>query len=92
MSEEHPEPRGAGERVGDVYHDDMRRIQLFMDEALDDQLEREAAATGTSKAAIVRQCVARRYAGERTDVDPLGKLIGAFDGPATDDIDEAIYG
>jgi hypothetical protein len=37
----------------------MRRIQVVIDPELDDRLEREAAARGVSKSALVRKCVER---------------------------------
>ena len=70
----------------------MRRIQIYMDEELDERLEKEAAETGTSKAAIIRACVAAHYETGEATTDPLDGLIGAFDGPAVQDLDEAIYG
>lgn len=63
-----------------------------MDEALDDRLEREAAESGTSKAAIVRECVARRYADRDGVDDPIDDLIGSLHGDPVDDIDAVVYG
>jgi predicted DNA-binding protein len=37
----------------------MRRINVVIDPELDDRLEREAAARGISKSALVRECVER---------------------------------
>ncbi len=37
----------------------MRRINIVIDPELDDRLEHEAAARGTSKSALVRECVER---------------------------------
>lgn len=73
----------------------MRRIQIYMDEELDDRLEHDAAATGTSKAALIRACVAQHYADAHARADPLEALIGRFDGEPTDravSIDDVIYG
>lgn len=63
-----------------------------MDEALDDQLEREAAESGTSKAAIVRKCVAKRYADDDVEDDPIDALIGTLHGDPVDAIDDVVYG
>lgn len=65
-----------------------------MDEHLDERLEQEAAATGTSKAAIIRSCVAERFSSSSSEAsgDPLDALVGAFDGDPVDDLDEAVYG
>jgi len=68
----------------------MRRIQLYMDEQLDDQLETEAARIGTSKAALIREAVASFF-GQAGPSDPVDDLIGAFDGPAGEAIDDVIY-
>ena len=71
---------------------DVRRIQVFMDDDLDDQLEAEAAATGVSKASIVRESVAARYRQRSSAPDPIDALVGAFDGAPVDDLDAVIYG
>lgn len=69
----------------------MRRIQVVMDPELDDWLEREAAARGVSKSALVRECV-RNHAAEPYD-NGLWKLVGMFpDVEPVEDIDEFLYG
>ena len=40
----------------------MRRINIVIDPELDDRIEREAAARGTSKSAVVRECVEKGLA------------------------------
>ena len=74
----------------DVYSSVMRRIQIYMDEDLDDLLESDAARLGVSKASLIRDAVARRYAEQPND-DPLTPLIGAYDGPAGESIDDVVY-
>lgn len=72
----------------------VRRIQIYIDDQLDDQLEAEAVATGMSKAAIILDCVAAPYSRSRTMVDPIDALIGAFDGDPLADgerIDDVTY-
>ena len=70
----------------------MRRIQLYIQEELDDVLQLEAVKRKRSKASLIRECVAARYgAHSRTDTDPLTKLIGTVDIEAVD-VDEAVYG
>ena len=69
----------------------MRRIQLYMDEELDDRLETEAAERGVSKASLVRMAVAEWF-GTTTSEDPIDGLIGAFDGAPADSIEDVIYG
>ena len=70
----------------------MRRIQIYLDEAVDEALQSEAARTGRSKASLIRECVAGRYGRPAVaEVDPLDRLIGAFDvEPAP--VDEVVYG
>jgi hypothetical protein len=70
----------------------MRRIQIYMEEALDELLEAEAARTGSSKAALIRDCVAHHYRGRRRRDDPINRLVGAFGGDPVEDIDEVVYG
>ena len=74
----------------------MRRINIVIDPALDDRLELEAAARGTSKSALVRECVERGLHGVRHDNDlwsmaeVLEPLFAHVE--AVDDIDDVIYG
>ena len=69
----------------------MRRIQLVMEPQLDDWLEREAAARGISKSALVRECLHDRAAASSDN--GLRALIGvAGDAEPVDDIDEFLYG
>jgi hypothetical protein len=72
----------------------VKRLQIMIEEELDDALARQAAEEGVSKAALIR-----RYVGERLrplpayDEDPLRQLIGfAGDAEPVDDIDEFLYG
>lgn len=71
----------------------VRRLQIYMDEELDEALNAEAARSGRSKADLVRECVAQRYAAVSSSSagDPLDALVGAFDvEPA--DVDDVVYG
>lgn len=71
----------------------MRRLQIYLDEAVDDALAAEARRQGISKAAIIRRSLAR-------DLDPLPNpsqdpweaLDGWLSDGGVDDIDAAIYG
>jgi len=71
----------------------MKRLQIMIEQELDDALARQAAQEGVSKAALIR-----RYVGERLrplpplEEDPLWKLVGAIDADPVDDIDEFLYG
>ena len=70
----------------------MRRIQIYIEEELDEALQAEATKTGRSKAAIIRESVAARFARRgKAPKDPITALVGSIDvGPA--DVDEVVYG
>lgn len=72
----------------------MRRIQVVIDPELDDRLEREAAARGMSKSALVRECVERELPSEpENGLRWIGELANEFgDIEPVEDIDEYLYG
>lgn len=74
-----------------MYTASMRRIQIYIDEELDERLQVEAARTGRSKASLIRECVAARMGGSTSlDDDPLTGLVGSLDcDPAA--VDEVVY-
>jgi hypothetical protein len=73
----------------------MKRLQIMIEEDLDDALERQARELGTSKAALIR-----RYVGERlrplpsVEDDPLWAFVGSVTGEADDSasVDDVVYG
>ena len=68
----------------------MRRLQIYIEEQLDDALGMRAARDGTSKAALIREYVAERLELDSAP-DPLDRLVGSVDvEPAP--IDEVVYG
>jgi hypothetical protein len=70
----------------------MRRIQIHIEEALDDAAEVEAARRGLSKAALIRASLARELASEaRPDGDPWQALTGWLDDGQVEDLDAVIY-
>src|SRR6202158_4045933 len=70
----------------------VRRIQIHIDEALDDSAEVEAARRGLSKAALIRASLARALAIEaRPDADPWQALTGWLDDGQIKDLDAVIY-
>jgi hypothetical protein len=71
----------------------MRRIQIYIDEPLDDLLSARAAREHRSKAELIREAVADYYnEGERAsgDDEPLDAWVGATDGEPGD-IDTVVY-
>ena len=68
----------------------MRRIQVVIDPELDDRLERESAARGLSKSALVRASVERELA-EPFD-NGLWRLPTFDDVEPVENIDEFLYG
>ncbi len=68
----------------------MKRLQISIEEELDEALALESARQKVSKAALIRRFV-RECLGERPDADPIAALIGDIDADAGD-IDGVIYG
>ena len=82
----------AGRRGIYVYTAYVRRIQLYIEERLDDILQLEAAKSKRSKASLIRECVSHRYGKESgTDNDPLAAMIGTVD-IDPEDVDDVVYG
>lgn len=76
-----------------VYTHLVRRIQLYLEEDLDDALSAKAASAGTSRSALVRDAVRASlddHLGAATDA--IDSLVGDLDIEPTDDIDAVIYG
>lgn len=68
----------------------MKRLQIYIDEAVDEELARRAASEGTSKAALIRAYVADRVDTSGDESDALDGLVGRYDaepGP----IDDLVY-
>lgn len=71
----------------------MRRIQLYLDEDMDDALTAQAAKLGTTRSALVRDAVRTSLVADlQTAVDPVDDLIGWLDVEPDDDVDAVIYG
>lgn len=68
----------------------MRRIQIHIDDRMDDDLASEARRRGMSKAALIRLLLSQRR--QIDHGDPIDDLIGAGDRDAADDIDAIVYG
>ena len=69
----------------------MRRIQIYIEDELDERLKAEAVRLRRSKASLIRESVAARYGEHAEDQeDPLSSLAGTLDvEPA--DVDEVVY-
>lgn len=75
-----------------VYTHLMRRIQLYIDEDLDEALSAVAARRGVSRSAYVRDAVRSCLAdGPETLSDALDALVGSVDVEPSDDLDAVIY-
>jgi len=75
-----------------MYRLEMRRIQFYIQESLDDALQVEAAKRKRSKSSLIRECVSARYGDNvQPDSDPLTTLIGTVD-IDPEEIDDAVYG
>lgn len=70
----------------------MKRLQILIEEELDEALERKALADGTSKAALIRSYVREHLQPlPPLENDPLGRMAGADDFEP-EVIDEVVYG
>ncbi len=70
----------------------MKRLQIRMDEELDERLGREASLRGVSKSALIRKFVRERLEEfPSLEEDPLWRMAGSVEfEPAP--IDEVVYG
>lgn len=75
-----------------MYTGRVRRIQIHIDEALDNAAEAEAARRGLSKAALIRESLARELAVDgRPAKDPWEALTGWLDDGPFEDLDAVVY-
>ena len=71
--------------------DSMKRLQIMIEEELDEALEREARSAGTSKAALIRLYVRERISTlPPLEVDPLWRMKGSDDFEP-EDVDVVVY-
>ena len=75
-----------------MYAVPMKRLQILIEEELDEALAREALRSGTSKAALIRRYVREQLGGlPPLRADPLGQMIGVDDFDP-EDIDQVVHG
>ncbi len=74
-----------------MYTHEMKRLQIYIGEDLDDALAVEAVRQKTSKAALIRRFVSERLGRGPTDADPLAEWIGGGDWEP-ESIDDVVYG
>jgi hypothetical protein len=73
----------------------VKRLQIMIEEDLDDALELQAREERTSKAALIRRYVRERLGAKAfppLQEDPLWKFVGGSDAEPVDDIDDFLYG
>jgi hypothetical protein len=73
----------------------VKRLQIMIEQDLDDLLALEARKEHTSKAALIRRYVRERLRPKPLppiEEDPLWKFAGGTDVDPVDDIDEFLYG
>ena len=74
-----------------MYTSRMKRLQIYIEEELDDALTIRARRMQTSKAALIREAVRRSIGEPEPTVDPFRDWIGGSDeDPAP--VDEVVYG
>lgn len=72
----------------------MKRLQIMIEEELDEALEREARKEKTSKAALIRRYVARELKPlPALHDDPLWEFVGMSEGSPDDSVsvDDVVY-
>lgn len=75
-----------------VYDGQVRRIQIHLDEDLDEAAEREASRRGISKAALIRASLVRELGEVKPpSPDPWLEMTGWVDDGPVEDLDAAIY-
>ena len=73
----------------------VRRIQIHLEDDLDEALARQALDRGVSKAALIREYLAQHVAKEHRGKDrPSRRLIGVYEGSPGESasVDNLLYG
>ena len=74
-----------------MYTPNMKRLQIYIEEELDDLLAVRARRGHTSKAALIREAVRRSIGEPEPTSDPFRDWIGGSDAPSVP-VDEVVYG
>jgi hypothetical protein len=69
----------------------MKRLQIYIEEELDDALASRARRARTSKAALIREAVRRSIGEPEPPIDPFRDWIGGSDAPPAP-VDDVVYG
>lgn len=72
----------------------MRRIQIHIEEDVDDALARQALERGIPKAALIREYLANHVTARRgIGSDPSARLIGVYEGEVDEStrVDDVVY-
>lgn len=73
-----------------MYTQPMKRLQIYIDEELDDALAIQARRAQTSKAALIREAVRRSIGEPEALVDPFRDWIGGSNADSAP-VDEVVY-
>ena len=74
-----------------MYTPPMKRLQIYIDEELDDALAVKARRVHTSKAALIREAVRQSMGEPQPPHDPFRDWIGGSD-TAPAPVDDVVYG
>lgn len=74
-----------------MYPASMKRLQIYIEEDLDDVLAQRARRERTSKAALIREAVRRSIGAFGPPEDPFKDWIGGSDANSAP-VDEVVYG
>jgi len=74
-----------------MYTPSMKRLQIYIEEELDDALAVKARRGRTSKAALIREAVRGSLGEPMPPVDPFHEWIGGSDAPSAP-VDDVVYG
>ncbi len=77
-----------------MYASRMKRLQIMIEEELDEALAHAAREEGVSKAALIRRYVAKHVKPlPPLDEDPLWRLVGMDEGSPDDSrsVDDVVY-